>query len=165
MILLLLLGCIVGVFAVVLLKGAPYLPVRRKERQLALELLGLRPGDTVVDLGSGDGAFLLAAAKAGLVAYGYELNPILCLVSKVRCWKYRQQVHIYWGDFWKVDFPAETKGVYVFLLDRFMEQLGKKLEQQSQKLGAPLTVVSYTFQIPGHKPHAQKGALFRYDFY
>jgi len=165
MVLLLLLGCIVGAFAVVLLKGAPYLPVRRKEQQLALDLLELQPGDTVVDLGSGDGAFLLAAAKAGLVAYGFELNPILCLVSKVRCWKYRRQVHIYWGDFWKVDFPAETKGVYVFLLDRFMERLGKKLERQSQVLRRPLKVVSYTFQIPGRKPQAQKGGLFRYDFY
>jgi hypothetical protein len=126
------------------------------ERAVHLDLAGPVLDDQV------DG--LLAAAEAGLVAYGYELNPILCLISKIRCWKYRQQIHIYWGNFWKVDFPPQTIGIYVFLLDRFMVQLGEQLEQQAGRLQRPLKVVSYTFQIPGRKPTAQKGALFAYIF-
>jgi hypothetical protein len=86
------------------------------------------------------------------------------LITKIRCSKYRQQIHIYWGNFWKVDFPPQTKGIYVFLLDRFMVQLGEQLEQQAGRLQRPLKVVSYTFQIPGRKPTAQKGALFAYIF-
>lgn len=36
------------------------------------------------DLGSGDGVAVLAAAKKGMVAHGYELNPWLVLYSRLK---------------------------------------------------------------------------------
>ena len=79
----LILTVIVVPFAFVLLYGAPYLPTRKAQANRALDLLKLKEGDIFVDLGSGDGAVLIEAAKRGLVCYGYELNPLVWLVSKV----------------------------------------------------------------------------------
>lgn len=127
---------------------------------MALDMLALKKGDVFVDLGSGDGAVLIEAASNGLVCYGYELNPFVWLVSKVRTRKYRKQVTIYCKNFWKTPLPENTKGVFVFLLDKYMPALDKKL-QQELKDGR---VVSHAFHIPHKKPTKQHGAFFLYKY-
>jgi SAM-dependent methyltransferase len=121
-------------------------------------------GKTIVDLGSGDGTFLLAAAKRGATVYGYELNPLLCGVSWLRCRKYRQQVHIKCANFWRVQLPEETTGVYVFLITRFMRRLDQKMEGEVKRLGRPLKLASFTFPIPGKQAIEAKEAVFLYDY-
>jgi len=136
-------------FALTVFKGAPYVPTHRRQVEVALDLLELQAGDVVVDLGSGDGAVLKAAAKRGLVAYGYEINPILCLVAWLRCWRYRKRVRIVWADLWRVRLPDETKGVFIFAGGPFMLRLAKKLTDESAGLGKPFRVASYGFALPG----------------
>ncbi len=41
------------------------------------------PGPALVDLGSGDGRIVIAAAKHGIAAIGYELNYPLVLYSRL----------------------------------------------------------------------------------
>jgi hypothetical protein len=41
---------------VVIFLGAPYVPTLNKQRETALDLLKLKSGQTLIDLGSGDGA-------------------------------------------------------------------------------------------------------------
>lgn len=148
-------------FAFVLLFGAPYLPTRRLQAEQALDLLGLKKGDVFVDLGSGDGAVLVAAARRGLICYGYELNPFMWAVSRLRMLKYGTQAHIYCKNFWKVPLPKGTKGVFVFLLDKYMVQLDKKLTAELSPQGR---LVSYTFQIPGKSPMKTFEALYLYKY-
>lgn len=124
-------------------------------------MLDLKEGDVFVDLGSGDGSVLIEAASRGLTCYGYELNPFVWLVSKVRTRKFGGQVKIYCKNFWNVPLPQNTKGVFVFLLDKYMERLDKKLTAELKK-GSSL--ISYTFQIPGKKPRETNGALFLYRY-
>ena len=64
-------------FSFVLLFGAPFLPTLKKQIDEALDLLDLKPGETMLELGCGDGRILLAATQRGLSVVGYELNPIL----------------------------------------------------------------------------------------
>jgi hypothetical protein len=66
---------------VVLFLGAPYVPTLPKQREAALDLLKLKPGQTLIDLGCGDGAMLIAAAKRGINSVGYEINPLLALIA------------------------------------------------------------------------------------
>ena len=134
-------------FGAVVFRGAPYIPTHGKKIYQALDLLGLKKGDLVVDLGCGDGVFLKAAAKHGLKAVGYEINPILCVVAWLRCWPVRGQVKIYWRDFWLMPLPPDTKGVFVFLAGPYMQKLGRKIQQEAAK--RPLKVVSYGFTLPG----------------
>lgn len=64
-------------FGGVLLFGAPYLPTLTPQVQAALELCKLQSGDTLLELGCGDGKVLIAAAERGATVIGYELNPLL----------------------------------------------------------------------------------------
>src|SRR5437868_4204180 len=101
-------------FGFVVFFGAPYLPTLKKSRTSALDLLELEPGQTILELGCGDGALVLAAAERGLKVIAYELNPILVLVSIIRTWKYRKHVRIIWANYWWHMWPR-TDGIYVFL--------------------------------------------------
>lgn len=144
-------------FGGVILRGAPYLPTLRTHAETAIDLLGLQPGQTVLELGSGDGQVLLVAARAGLNVVGIELNPVLVLISRLRTWKYRKQVRIIWGDFWRVDWP-EVDGVFTFLLDRFMP----KLDVYMQQIKKPL--VSFAFKVPNRPVEAEKDGVFLYRY-
>lgn len=157
---LILLLLIVLPFGVVLLFGAPYLPTRRREAERALDMLNLQPGEVFVDLGCGDGAVLLVAAQRGLVCYGYELNPFVWAVARFRTRKFHKTVTIYCRNFWQYPLPKETKGVFVFLLDTYMQKLDEKL-QHELKDGV---LLSYAFRVPGKKVVAEKGACFLYRY-
>ncbi len=161
---LLLFGIVVLLFGFVLLFGAPYLPTQRKQAQTALDLLDLQPGQTLYELGCGDGRVLRQAAERDLRAVGYELNPILVLVARVYTWRYRKSVKIVWGNFWRADLSA-ADGVFVFLLDRYMQQFDDKLKQRSTLSDSKtLPVVSYAFKVPGKKPKRARNGLFLYMY-
>ena len=146
-------------FGGVLLVGAPYLPTLGGQVETALDLLALKPGQTMLELGCGDGKVLLAAARRGLRVVGVELNPFLVVVARLRTWRYRKRVRVVWGDFWRVGWPP-AEGVFVFLLDRFMPRLDRKL----QALNRPVRLVSFAFIIPGRQPLEQKNGLFLYEY-
>ncbi len=148
-------------FGFVLLFGAPYLPTRQAQAKQALDLLDLQKGEVFVDLGSGDGAVLIEAARRGLVCYGYELNPFVWFVSKLRTLRFGKQVHIYCRNFWNIPLPKNTKGVFVFLLDPYMVKLDQKL---SKELAPGGRLASYTFKIPHKKVSVCEGALFLYRY-
>lgn len=148
-------------FSFVLLFGAPYLPTRKRQINEALDLLNLKKGEIFVDLGSGDGAVILEAARRGYICYGYELNPLLFVIAKLRSLKYGSRVHIYCQNYWKIRLPEKTKGVYVFLLDKYMPKLDIKL---AKELRSGACLVSYTFQIPGREPAVSKDALYLYKY-
>jgi hypothetical protein len=139
-------------FGLVVFRGAPYVPTHKKSAVVTLKTLPLKKGDLVVDLGSGDGVFLKSAAKLGYRAVGYELNPILCAISYFRCWKFRKQVKVIWGDFWLNDLPKDTKAVYVFLASSFMQKFKTKMQAEAVKLKRPIYVASNGFELAGIKP-------------
>lgn len=141
------LSILVITFGLVVFRGAPYVPTHRKQVEQALDMLDVPKGSTIVDLGSGDGVFLLAAAKRGYKAVGYELNVILWIVSSIRCWRYRDRISVRLRDFWLTPLPADTRAVFVFLAGPYLKQLNAKLIKEAGSKG--LTVISYGFEIPG----------------
>lgn len=155
-----LLAAVAVMFGLAVLLGAPYVPTRRKTAQKALKILKLSRGQHLIDLGSGDGSMLVTAAKKGIRATGYEINPLLYLISKLRTRKYRNLVEIKLADFWHTDLP-DCDGIYVFLINRYMQKLDDKL---SQEIASPTKVVSYAFKIPGKVPEAEEGELYLYKY-
>jgi hypothetical protein len=148
---------VVLAFGGVLLRGAPYVPTLDKQGRAALDLLNMQPGETLLELGSGDGKMLVLAARAGLNVVGVELNPFLVIFSWLRTMRYRKQVRSIWGDFWRVQWP-ECDGVFAFLLDRFMVRLDKRMRQVNRPLA------SFAFQIPGRKADAEKMGVYLYKY-
>lgn len=150
------------IFGFVVFFGAPYLPTMRKQTEDALDLLNLKEGETLLELGSGDGRFMLAAAKRGITCVGYELNPLLVIWSKILCWRYRDRVTVKMANYWSVQWPA-ADGIYVFLLQKYMSKLDKKVIQYVKKNGE-CRLVSFAFTIPDKKPILKRGGLSLYKY-
>ncbi len=159
----LILGGVVLLFGFVILFGAPYVPTLKPQTKQALDLLNLKKGQTLLELGCGDGRVMRAAAARGLTVVGYELNPILVIIAKAVTWKYRTTTTVIWGNFWRATWPP-ADGIFVFLLDKYMEKLDKKIAHKHKHDARPIRLVSFTFQIPGRKPAKKRGGLFRYDY-
>src|SRR3989344_2200622 len=65
-------------------RGAPYIPSERDAIKNILELSKIKSGDKAADLGSGDGRLIIAFAKKGIEAHGYEVSPILVMWARFR---------------------------------------------------------------------------------
>lgn len=155
-------GAAIAAFLLVVLRGAPYVPTHKPAVEHALDMLDLPKGSTILDLGSGDGVVLKAAAQRGYNAIGYEINPILCVISYLRCWKYRGQVSVRWRDFWLAGMPKDVDAVFVFLAGPYLHKLHKKLSREHTR---PLKVVSYGFLIPdAGEPVKSANALHLYRY-
>ena len=155
---------IVGLFGFVVFRGAPYVPSRKRELVDAFErLYPLSSRDTLVDIGSGDGIVLREAAKRGAHAIGYELNPVLVLISR---WLSRadQRVTTHLADFWTVQLPPETTVVYVFGESRDITKMAQKVENEAIRMGRTLAFISYGFAVPEKTPVKKVGAYYLYQF-
>lgn len=150
-------------FGLVVLLGAPYLPAHKKAINDALSLIKPSKNGRVLDLGCGDGKFLVAAAKKGYKCTGYEINIILFLIVKFRLLKHRD-ADVKLGSFWSKDFPKDTEVAYVFLLDKFMNKLDGKMKIEAKRLKKNLSLVSYVFKIPGKKSIKEVGGVRVYEY-
>lgn len=153
-------GAVIVIFGTVVLFGAPYLPSLSSQIGIALELVDLTEGQHLLELGCGDGKVVIAAAERGLRVTGYELNPILALISWIRTRRYKGRVKIIWGNFWWRRLPV-CDGIFVFLLPKYMGKLDKKIIQESSN---PVKLVSFAFKIPNKTITAQKEGVFLYAY-
>ena len=154
---------IVLLFGFVVFFGAPYVPSKRSDVALAFdELYPLGPGDTLVDIGSGDGIVLREAAKRGARAVGYEINPLLVLISR---WLSRSspQVSVYFKSFWKADLPLDTTVIYTFGDSRDIARMAEKVQETATATDRPIAFISYGFAAPGLKVKKQVGAHYLYE--
>lgn len=130
---------VVFAFGFVVLFGAPYVPsLRREVRRAFKDLYPLSSKDVLVDLGSGDGVVLLEAARCGARAYGYELNPLLFLLSKLRVGR-RATVTL--GNMWNAKLPDETTIVYMFSVSRDSKKSVRYLQSEAARLNKSFKVM------------------------
>lgn len=125
--------------------GAPYAPTRRRAIEHAFDLLAVGKGDVVVDLGAGDGKVLLAAAQHGAVAIGYELSPIMWLITWFRTIT-TPAITIRWRNFLRAKLSPKTTHVFMFLMPEHMAKLQRYITHQH--LPHLKFVLSYSFPIP-----------------
>jgi hypothetical protein len=142
------------------LLGAPYVPILRRDSERILKISALKPGQTLIDLGSGDGRLLRAAAARGIHCIGYEINPYLVIVSRIVCWRYRKLVRIYTANLWTIKLPPADV-IYIFLQDRHMTRLENKFRTE---IARPTKVISYVFKLPHTTPTAETPNTFIYEF-
>ncbi len=147
-------------FTFVIFFGAPFLPTLKQQVPLALDMIDLKSGQTLLELGSGDGRVLIEAAKRGLFAVGYELNPVLVIYSKIKSRKYKKQIKIIWGNYWIEKWPP-VDGIFVFLLQPYMEKLNNKVSNSDLK---PIKLISFAFNIESRQPVKTRKGLYLYSY-
>ena len=147
-------------FAWVSFFGAPYVPTLTPQVGAALELVDLKPGETLLELGCGDGKVLIAAAQAGLHAVGYELNPVMALIAWARTRRFKGRVKVIWGNVWTKDWPP-ADGIFSFLLPRFMGRLDDKIVRYNR---GSIKLVSFAFEIPNRQPERVKQNVYLYHY-
>ncbi len=126
--------------------GLPAKPTRHARIRKALKLAGLRPGETLIDLGCGDGRVLILAAKEfEAQAIGIDAGP----VQVARAWinglfsGVGTQIQVHWGNFLKADLP-DADVVFAYLTSDYVPKLEAKLTSQL-KPGARVVTISFDF--------------------
>ena len=146
-----------GILAIILfiffywpwLFGAPYEPTADKKLKKIMKLAKIKKGEKAVDLGSGDGRIVIALAKEGAEAHGYEINPFLVLISrhKIRKAKLQDKAKIHWKSFWKVDLN-QFDVIVMFQFKTIMKRLERKFQKEIRKKSR---IVSYYWKLPSWK--------------
>jgi predicted RNA methylase len=131
-------------------KLAPYVASPGKVVDMMLEMARIKPGETVYDLGSGDGRILIAAAdKYKARAVGVEISPALVAAATEQIKKagLSDRATVIQGDVLQTDFSkADVVTIYLDAASN------AKLRPQLEKLKPGARVVSHNAEVPGWKP-------------
>jgi SAM-dependent methyltransferase len=144
-----------------LLRGAPFVPLYKKQLYEAFNFLQIHPGQTVVDLGCGEGRIVIEAARKGARAVGYDINPFLVFIAnkKIKQQGLSHLAHCYWKDFWRVSW-ADFDVVFVYGISNIMKRIEKKAQRE---LKAPSKIVCFIFPLPSFPPVFAQNGVYIYQ--
>ena len=125
-------------------KDVVWVPTSEKLVEAMLDLAQLKPDDYLIDLGSGDGRTVIAAARRGTTALGLEYNPEMVALSKRRATEagVSARASFMTADVFTTDFSKATV-LTMFLLP----SLNLKLRPQILDMPPGTRVVSNTFTM------------------
>ena len=144
---LLVLGLLASIVSLIInLIFTPFLTTPISIVKEIIKYMELKDGDTLIDLGSGDGRILIEAHKiAKITAIGYELSPILIALTKLRTFLhlgFTKNITIFLENLYKAELKPNFK-VFVYLDEEALAKLSKKLKKIKN-----LRVHSYKYKIP-----------------
>jgi len=132
-------------------KLAPYYPTPESIVQKMLQLGGLKAGEKMFDLGSGDGRIvIMAAEKFHANATGVELDKDLFRQSmdKIQSLKLQRTARIINGDVLQQDYSSADL-ITVYLLPLSNDKVRPILDKQLKK---GTRIVSHDFEFKDWKP-------------
>jgi protein-L-isoaspartate O-methyltransferase len=133
----------------------PFITTPPEVVERMLQMAGTRPGDLVIDLGSGDGRIVIAAAqKFGARAHGIELDAALVEKSRAaaRAAGVADKASFVQGDVLVADISKATV-VTVYLLPALMAKLQSRFIDE---LAPGTRIVSHAFTMTGWAPDASE---------
>ncbi|MEQ1910183.1 MAG: class I SAM-dependent methyltransferase [Vicinamibacterales bacterium] len=140
-----------------------FVPTREPVAEAMMTLANVTKNDVVYDLGCGDGALVIAAAKRGARVVGVDIDPdrIAEATAKVRAARVQDRVTLIRGDIFD---PAIKIGdatvVTLYLLQSLNEKLAPRLKSELKRGSR---VVSHTFAMgagwPPEKTEQVDGAM------
>jgi hypothetical protein len=132
----------------------PYVPTPNEVVEEMLSMAGVKKGDILYDLGSGDGRIPITAAKRfGTKGVGIDLDPVRVKEAKENAEreKVTELVKFIEGDIFKEDF-SEATVVTLYLLP----QVNLKLKPELLKMKPGTRVVSHNYDMGDWKPENSK---------
>ena len=132
-------------------KDVVWVPTSEALIERMLNLAKLTPADYVIDLGSGDGRNIIAAAKRGARGHGVEFNPeMVALAQKLaREAGVADRATFIQGDMYEADISKATV-MALFLLPTNLD----KLQDKFLALPPGTRIVMNTFIVTGWEPDA-----------
>ena len=132
-------------------KDVVWVPTSPALVEKMLDLAKVTAADYVVDLGSGDGRMVIAAARRGARALGVEFNPDMVKLSRQLAADagVADRVTIVEGDMFEADISKATVLALFLLPDNL-----KRLEPKFRALSPGTRIVVNTFGIPDWTPEA-----------
>jgi SAM-dependent methyltransferase len=130
---------------------APYVVAPERAVDKMLDMANLKPGETLYDLGCGDGRIIITAAKRYRAnAVGVEISEQLAraAVENARKAGVQNRVKVIHQDFMRTDL-TDADVVTLYLATTANNMLRPNLERY---LRPHTRVVSYDYPIPGWKP-------------
>ena len=111
--------------------GALYVPSKDERIKKMIEFLDIKKREKALDIGAGDGRVVVALAKAGAKAEGFEINPLLVKKAQKNIKKagLEGKAFVYLKKFWKEDF-SEYDVVTLYGIGYIMKGLEKKLKKE-----------------------------------
>jgi len=127
-------------------KDVVWIPTPDHAVEKMLDMAEVTPADFVIDLGSGDGRNVIAAARRGARALGVEYNPDLVALSRrnAQAAGVADKATFEHGDMFAADI-SRASVLMLFLLPSNLEKLAPRFLQL--KPGA--RIVSNTYEIGG----------------
>ena len=126
-------------------RDVPYVPTPNEVVEKMLDAANVGPGDYVIDLGSGDGRIVIAAAKRGAFAHGVDIDPqrIREANANAREAGVEDKVVFVEGNIFETDF-SQASVLTMYLLNSVNLKLRPKILESLQP-GA--RVVSHSFNM------------------
>jgi hypothetical protein len=136
-------------------KDVVWVPTGEALVQKMLDMAKVTPKDFLIDLGSGDGRTVIAAAKRGLKAHGIEYNPDMVELAKQRAKEagVSDKATFAKADLFESDF-SKANVITMFLLP----SINEKLRPTILNLKPGTRVVSNTFTM-GDWREDEKGTV------
>jgi len=131
--------------------GAPWHPLFPGTIRRILRFADLRPGETLCDLGCGEGRVLIAATKEfSASAIGVEIDPLKVMLARLlaRMNGVDERVQIVRGNMFDFD-PGSADVLYLYLTHQAMDKLFPEI---LKKLKPSVRIVSYRFCLRGMTP-------------
>jgi ribosomal protein L11 methylase PrmA len=128
--------------------GACWLPTPTGSLKSAFEEAGVRPGETIMDIGCGDGRVLISAAKLyNARGIGVEIDPLKVFIARylVNRAGFSDSIRIIRASAMRADLK-EADIVFVYLSHQLIDKLKPKFLKEL-KPGA--RIISYGFLISG----------------
>jgi hypothetical protein len=134
-------------------KDVVWVPTSETLVEKMLDLAVVKPDDYLIDLGSGDGRTVIAAAKRGATALGIEYNPDMVALSKSRAAEagVAERATFVVADLFASDFTKATV-ITMFLLP----DINLRLRPQILDLAPGTRIVSNTFTMGDWEPDRQE---------
>jgi hypothetical protein len=149
------------VFAILsIAKGAPFVRSKNSVVATMIALSGVTTGVKTVDIGSGNGRIVLAFAREGALAYGYEINWLLVVWSRlmIRRAGLAGRAFVYCKNLWRQNF-SDFSIVTVYGIPHIMAELEAKLVKE---LPVGARILSNTFRFPTLPLAQQEGTVYLY---
>lgn len=166
---------IIIIFAFPRFSPIPYFPSNKKDLPHILNALDVQNGQTLIDLGAGDGIIIFEAAQQAFLKklttqfYAVEINPVLLLILHIRRLFHpnRNNIHIIKRDMFTMSYDDILDGrnatFYLYISPWFIEKTVTNITKQVKKF----MLVSYFYRVsclPEHKETMVKGVHSLYTY-